>query len=287
MDLRRRHRGGGGLLHREGIASFAVGERPQARLGAAFRRVLLGDELRELDVRGRHAVADGGEHRRAEASLVGVGKRRRELLRRLEERALRRLRFRQRPCLLRHLLEEDLRRHQLVGHAVAHQDRDLVERHRQRLEPRDVVFVVLGRLERQHRDQLRRIDVDAAELRDRHLPVLEARPFQTELQLPHHEALVERLLLGKTAGVDGLEPRHKLPIVLEIFRDVLLGEVAQPVVVALVAEDRGELRAVLEVVFPLLGEEVSELLAAGVEIVRRRGGQNQGEDEGHGRALRP
>src|SRR5207302_7219053 len=88
-------------------------------------------------------------------------------------------------------------------------------------------------------------------------------------------------------GVDGLEPRHKLAIVLEIFGDVLLGEVAQPVVVALVAQDRGELRAVLEVVFPLLGEEVGELLAAGVEVVRRRSGQNQSKDEGHGPALRP
>ena len=48
VDLFRRHVGGGGALHHEGVDGVAVGQRPDAHFGAALGGVFLLHEVREL-----------------------------------------------------------------------------------------------------------------------------------------------------------------------------------------------------------------------------------------------
>ena len=81
VDLLRRHARGRRLLDGAGVPRLAVRQRPHAGLGAPLRRVLVLHELGELLVRRHHAVADRRQHLLADARLVRVGERRRELLR--------------------------------------------------------------------------------------------------------------------------------------------------------------------------------------------------------------
>jgi hypothetical protein len=83
---------------------------------------------------------------------------------------------------------------------------------------------------------------------------VEADAFQPVAHLPHHQLLVERLLVGEAGGVDRLEAAQELPGLREVAIQGLLREVGDLVVPALVAEDRGELGAGREDVLPLLVE---------------------------------
>src|SRR5579864_9535442 len=122
----------------------------------------------------------------------------------------------------------------------------------------DEVVVVLDAGEGEHRDERRRLDVDAAELVDRHLPRLEPRLLEELAQVAHHQRLVEGLLLGKAGRVDGLEAGHELARLGELAVDLRLREIAQLIVVALVPDVGGEFRTDLQVILPLLVEQRSQ-----------------------------
>ena len=77
--------------------------------------------------------------------------------------------------------------------------------------------------------------MNAAKLRGRHLPVFELRAVERFTQAAHHQRVVEPFLLRKSGDIDGLEARQRLTSVLEIVGDCLIGEIAQPVVVAIVS----------------------------------------------------
>src|SRR5207253_1316909 len=144
-----------------------------------------------------------------------------------------------------------------------------------RLQSRDVVVVVLDRLEGEERDELRRVDVDAVDLRDRDLPVLEARVFELLAERADEERPRERLLVRKAGRIDRLEPAEVLLRLREPGLDLRLREVGPLVVPPLVAQDRRELRVVGERVLPVVGEQVLHRLAPGLEVPGRRRGQRQ------------
>jgi len=96
-----------------------------------------------------------------------------------------------------------------------------------------------------------------------------------------HEGLVHRFLFGEAGRVDALERMQELLRRCQVALDRGLGEVGGLVVVAPVAEDRGELRARAEGVLPLLLQQIGERLAPLVEIGGARfvGGGGGGEED--------
>jgi hypothetical protein len=142
-----------------------------------------------------------------------------------------------------------------VVHRVVHLLREV-------LQPRDVVVVVLDRVEGEVIDELRRLDLDAVVLSDRHLPAPELRALEPLLELPDHQRLVELLLLREARRVDGLETLQELGRLGEVLFDGGERVVARLVVPSLVAEDRRELGIGRERVFPLLGEQVVQRFPA-------------------------
>ena len=86
----------------------------------------------------------------------------------------------------------------------------LIEQARQLLQARDVIVVVLDRRERKQRNELRGVDVNAAHLVDRHLPVFERRVIELLLQPAHYQRLVQGFLLGEARRVDRLEAREEI-----------------------------------------------------------------------------
>ena len=116
------------------------------------------------------------------------------------------------PFRLRHdLLEEELRRHQSLGHPQAHLRDRVVELPRHLAQPRDVVLVVLDGLEGEERNELRRVEVHARDLADRHLPSRPVRVLELFPEAADQERLRQRLLLGEPGRVDRLEAREELP----------------------------------------------------------------------------
>ena len=77
--------------------------------------------------------------------------------------------------------------------------------------------------------------------------------------------MVELFLLRKSSDVDGLEARQRLPSVFEIVGNRLIREIAEPIVVTIVANLRGKFRLGAQRVLLLLGEQASEFGAAGFE----------------------
>ena len=249
------------------VAMDAVGERPHPDLAAAVRRVVVLHERGELAVRGEHAVADRAEELAADAPALGLGDRRGEIRQRLRERRLlRRLRG-DAGRLRRNFLEEELRRHEAVLHPLPHRRDRVVHLLREGAHALHVVVVVLRAVEGQQRRELRGEEVDAADLRDRHLPFLQLEVLDPLAEHAQHQDLVERLLLGEAGGVDGLEAADEAPALGNVLVQRGLGVVAGLVVVALVAEDRGELRLRAQRVLPMLVQEVLQRFAAFVEVL--------------------
>ena len=142
------------------------------------------------------------------------------------------------------------------------------------MQPGDVVLVVPDGLEGHLRDELGEHDVHPVQLVDRHLVVLEGEGFEPFLEVAHHEAVVQLLLLGEPVGLDGLEAREPHLEVTPLFLGVRKRDVAPAVVVAVVADDRRELGRLTQLVLPLLGNRGLELRAALFETLHAhlRGG---------------
>ena len=107
--------------------------------------------------------------------------------------------------------------------------------------------------------------MDAAELLNRHLPVVELRAFDVLAQFAHHELLVERLGFGEARGVDSVEDLELLLGVLDLLRNCFRRVVTEAIVVAGVTDVGRKLRIGAKGIFPLGLQGVTKLRAAGVE----------------------
>ena len=112
--------------------------------------------------------------------------------------------------LLGHFLEQELRRHQPRGHALAHVRDRVVEDLRELAEADDVVVVVLHGRERQQRRKLRGAEMDAAHLIHRHLPVLELRAVDASRRSRTIRSRLSFSCSEKRGRVDGLEALQEL-----------------------------------------------------------------------------
>ena len=126
----------------------------------------------------------------------------------------------------------------------------------------DVVVVVVSRVEAQLRHQLRKFQMQAAKLGDRHLPRLEPCLLLVVHQVAHQQVLAQLFLLRKPGRIDRAQPLQKDAAMLQL--GVVTGDrvVTQLVVVTLVAQGGGELRRILELLLPVVGEDVVQRLLA-------------------------
>src|SRR5437899_54955 len=82
------------------------------------------------------------------------------------------------------------------------------------------------------------------------------------MQAAQHQCAVELFLLGKPGDVDRLEARHCLTGVFEIVGNCLVGEIAQAIVVAIVANLSGEFGLGAQCVLPLIREQAIEFVSS-------------------------
>ena len=134
----------------------------------------------------------------------------------------------------------------------------------------DPVVVILDRGEAQLRRKVGVRGVDAAELVDGHLPILELSALRVVGKLAQHQFATGLLLVGEPCGINGRQAHHVVLFALQpdVFR--LDGIVVDAVVVALVAQPGGKLRGVLQRRLPVLLKEIVESLAVGLDGSRLR-----------------
>ena len=269
VDLRGRVAGGGHLLDVVAVDRIAVRQRPHAGLAAPVRRIVLRHELAQLAVGRTHVVVDRGEDLVVQALLVSRRHRLGEVLQRLGEHAVHAGGLGDAVDLRDDFFQQILRRHQPVAHALLRHRGHLVEAPGHRLQARQVILVFLRVVERDRADEAGQLQVDAAHLVQRHLVQLQPVAAQLVLQLAHHQLLVELVGVGETAGVDRLEALQVIGGDLVLGRHVRQRHVAPAVVVAQVAQHGGELRRVLQLVLPLLGQQRVERLHPRRRIGRR------------------
>ena len=155
VDLRRGQVGGGALLHAEGVVRVAIGQGPDAGVGAASGNVSGLEKSREALVRGIDLLGDGGEDFVVNAGLVGGGDGAGEFFEGLGEGTVFGFLREERVDLDEDFFEQIFRRHALVVDAGEHVVGDLAEGDGDFVEARDVVVVVLRGGEAEARDELR------------------------------------------------------------------------------------------------------------------------------------
>ena len=138
------------------------------------------------------------------------------------------------------------------------------------VQARDVILIVLGAVERHRRDELRKRQMHAVELVERHLVQLQIGRVDVVAELAHHQLLIEPVLFAEARGVDRLEARKECRGVFLLLLHMRDRRIRPLVVVAIVAEDGRELRRFLEVPLPLLGEQIIERLHARRHVRGRR-----------------
>ena len=248
------------------IPMCAIGQRPHPHFRIPSRRVFVTDELGKFPIGRKNLTANGVQELRANPRPIRLGHRIRKLRQRFGKGRLLRILIGDRLRLPGHLPQEELRRHQAVVHAAAHEIDRPVDLGGQRAQTRDVVVVVLRRVECQEGRQLRGKEMPSPHLIDRHLVLFELRVFNAVAQVLDHQRLVDLLLIGEAGRVDGLEASKEAPVGGQIALDRRDGDITRFVVEALVAEDRGILRIGAQNVLPLLREQVVECLPSFVEI---------------------
>ena len=149
----------------------------------------------------------------------------------------------------------------MVAQTFAHVFHRLLENARDLAQAGQVVLVVFHVTERRIRSQRSAGQVNAVELRRRHLPVFELRALNRFPQAPHHKRAVEFLRLRKPSDIDGFEALERLTGVLEVLGDRLVRKIAQPIVISIIPYLGGKFRLRAERVFPLLGEQMIQFRA--------------------------
>ena len=270
VNLVRGQVGGRGLLDQKLVVLLSVGQGVDAGLGASRGNVAHLKKTREAQVGGQILFRDRIQHCGLDALLLGGGNRGGKVFERQGQRRVFGLLIGELLHLVERLFQQVLRRHAPVLHADRHVLSHLRKCRGQRMQPRDPVVVIFHRGETQHGRQPRIVVVDAAHLVHRHLPLLELRAFLVQFEFAHEQILARLLLVGEPGGVDRRQAQQKLLLPRQRVIHRLHGVVAGLVVVALVAEGRGKLGIVLELVLPVLVEEIAEGLAAVFKRDRRR-----------------
>src|SRR5687768_9934964 len=111
--------------------------------------------------------------------------------------------------------------------------------------------------------------MNAAHLIDGHLPGIELGALESGAEIAHHEVSIQPLLLGETARADRGEARQESARHRQVVAYRLLGNVADLIGVAAIAENRSKLGIRSQRVLPLLVQQVVQRLAAPVEIRSR------------------
>ena len=228
--------------------------------------------------------------------LIGVGDRLGEALLILQRNAGRIFLGRQQKrvgrddalTLRRNLFRQKSHRHELVLHTRPKNFGDLAQGARNLVQARDVVFVMLDRIERHRQRQIGEIGVDADLLVDRHLILFEAEVGDALLQNANHQIVRELVLIGELSRRDRLQPFQEPFVRLMSAQDGRERVVGELVVVAIVAESRRTLRKIAQIAFVLLVEERvlrRQAFGDGFRSLRkgRRGCGNQNQ-EAYGKA---
>ena len=125
-----RHLGGSDAADGKAIARRSVGKRPDSRVHAAARQILVANEGGKMLIGGQDLAGNGREHSLPQPLLFGRGHARRELFYRLGKWTILPGLVCHVLCFGRNLLKKVAGRHQSVAHALPHVCRHLVERMR-------------------------------------------------------------------------------------------------------------------------------------------------------------
>jgi hypothetical protein len=115
------------------------------------------------------------------------------------------------------------------------------------MQARDVVFVMLDRIERDSLREIGQAGVNAALLIDRHLIFLEIEIGDPLFEHTDHEVVRELVLIAKSRSCDRLHSLETLPIRLLPLQNRFERVIVQPIVVAIIPEGGGSLGEVAEV----------------------------------------
>ncbi len=122
----------------------------------------------------------------------------------------------------------------------------LAEDARDLVKARDVVFVMLDRVEGNGERQVGEAGVDAVLLVDGHLVLFEIEVGDALLEDANEQVVRELVLIGESAGGNGVEAREKAFIRFVVLHDAVERVVVELVVIAVISEGRGALREIAE-----------------------------------------
>ena len=193
------------------VARVAVRQGPISLFRSALRRIFGGDEFFQLLVGRTNIVIYRRDNtvgkplfvdaRNAVAKVQGGGR----------ERVLFACGIGDFATLQHCLFEQISWRHQLVPHALPHGFGQLVETVGNLVQAGDVVFVVLGGIERGVGGDLRDGDMDAVKLIDGHFVHFEIEGFQLVFERPFQQRVIECIAFIKLRGIERFQPSQKNP----------------------------------------------------------------------------
>ncbi len=154
-------------------------------------------------------------------------------------------------------------RHELVFHASAQDFGGLAQSPRNLVKTRDVVFVVLDRIEGDRKRHIREIGMDAILLIDWHLVLFEVEVGDALLQHANQQVVRELVLIGEAGRRDGFESREEALIGFVPLHDGVERVLGELVVVAIVAEGRGALGKVAQIGLVILLENARSVRPRG------------------------
>ena len=265
VNLLRRQIGGGALLYQKAIISFAIRQRPYAWIVAAIGNVLSLQKLAEAEVSRIYLAGDGREQLLFDARLFGRRNRGWKLFERQCERAVLRLLIGDGIDLRQHFFHQVRGWLAVVIHADGHIVRGLLKGERNFLEASDVIVVVLHRVEAQLRNELGKIDLQAIELIDRHLPWLEPGFLLILDQCSDQQIFAQLLLISHPSRIHLGQSAEKGSTAGQGFVVCLHGVVGELIVVPVISDGGGKVGLVLEVIFPVVGEDGVERFYPGVK----------------------
>ena len=158
----------------------------------------------------------------------------------------------------------------MIVFAGTHHLGDLIQGAGDGVQPRKVVLIVLGGVERHGLRQVRQGGVEAVLLIDRHLVGLQAVVLVRLLQAPFQQLMAEPILFAHAIGGDALQAGKKL-IVLRMFpRHPRQGLIRKTIVIPVVPHRGRHLGVVLERGLPVVLKERILRAHTGRHVTGRR-----------------
>ena len=201
VDFLRGQVGRGHAPDLKAIPFRAIGQRPDSRLGAAVRSVIVAHKCGKAFVRGKNFATDRSQNSRSQPLLIGVRNTGGEFAHRLGKRAGCSVCSSNFLRLRDHFFQQVSRLHQPVFHSLPHVAGHLIEHPGDLMQSRKVVVVVLHTIERRQAQVSSRLEMRAIHLVDRHFPGFEARFFNVLAQVADHQLAAERILRGQACGI--------------------------------------------------------------------------------------